>query len=65
MPDHPLARILIAIVGLPLLVIICLLFVMIVVDASRRRLGHSNVNYRPIRNRIADWILIIRLWRKK
>ena len=54
MPDHPLARILIVIVGLPLLVIVCLFFVIVVVDASRRRLGDTNVNYRPLRNRITD-----------
>ena len=65
MPDHPLARILIVIVGLPLLVIVCLFFVIVVVDASRRRLGDTNVNYRPLRNRITDWILIIRFWWKK
>ena len=65
MPDHPLARLLIAIVGPPLLVIVCLFFVIVVVDASRRSLGDTKVNYRPLRNRIADWVLISRLWRNK
>ena len=65
MPDNPLARIFIAIVAIPLLVTFCLFLVMFVVDASRRRLGDTNVTYRPLRNRIADWKLIIRLWWKK
>jgi hypothetical protein len=63
--DHPVAKIAAFAAGLPILVCVCLFAVFVVVDTSRRRLGESGVSYRPIRARIADWLLIVKFWWKK
>lgn len=65
MLDHPITKFVIAIAGLVALVFVCLFSIFLVVDFSRRRIGNSDVSFRPIRIRFAEWTLIFRLWRKK
>lgn len=65
MLDHPISKFLIVIVGLMALVFLCLFCIFLVVDFSRRRIGNTDVSFRPIRSRFSEWMLIFRLWRKK
>lgn len=65
MLDSPVTKAAAAIIALPVLVSLCLLVVFLVLDTSRRKLGESGVSYRPIRTRLADWLLILKLWWRK
>ena len=65
MLDSPVTKAAAAIIALPVLVTLCLLVVFLVLDTSRRKLGESGVSYRPFRHRIADFLLILKLWWRK